>query len=85
LLSNKSNIIHWDSTVSSIQRLSDSLELTSSFSVFIDDNPEQCLAVKTVLPEVLDTQIPNPAHELLSLLRHHWAPDVLVHGADFGG
>jgi len=67
--------INWERKSENIRALAKELNLGLDNFVFLDDNPVECLEVKTNCPEVLTLQLPKDAELLPGFLQHVWAFD----------
>ena len=63
--------INWESKPGHLKEMADSLNLSLSQFIFLDDDPAQCLRMNEELPEVMTLLLPaneKPFHYLLSTL-----------------
>lgn len=67
--------INWEPKAENLMSLASELGVSADSFIFLDDNPVECEAMRTTLPEVLTMQIPARADDIAEFLRHGWAFD----------
>jgi FkbH-like protein len=70
--------IDWEPKSANLRAMSRELNIGLDTFIFIDDNPVECAEVRSVCPEVLTLQIPEPGAGFKSFFRHIWAFDHLT-------
>jgi FkbH-like protein len=67
--------INWQSKAENLQVLSDDLGLALNSFIFVDDNPLECMEVRSRCPEVLTVQLPSDPNAIPAFLEHMWIFD----------
>jgi len=67
--------INWEPKSESIMSLARELGVSVDSFVFLDDDPVECEAMRTCLPEVLTLQLPAATTDIPEFLGHIWAFD----------
>ena len=67
--------INWEPKAENLMSLARELGVSADSFIFLDDNPIECEAMRTTLPEVLTLQIPARAADIPEFLRHSWGFD----------
>ena len=68
--------INWERKSSSIRRLGGELNVSLDSFIMIDNDPVECLEVKTNCPEVLTICVPQEVAEIPKMFSHVWPLDL---------
>ena len=68
--------INWLAKSDNIRSMAEELNLGLDSFIFIDDDPVQCMEVRSQLPQVLVMQLPKSESEIETFLLHFWALDL---------
>lgn len=72
-----SHRINWEPKAGNLISLARELGVATDSFIFLDDNPVECEAMRTLLPEVLTLQMPDRPADIPEFIRHIWAFDRL--------
>ncbi|WP_368929689.1 HAD-IIIC family phosphatase [Bacillus pumilus] len=67
--------INWESKPAHLKEMADSLNLSLSQFIFLDDDPAQCLRMNEELPEVMTLLLPANEKAIPLFVQHAWAFD----------
>jgi FkbH-like protein len=67
--------INWKSKSENLQTLADDLGLALNSFIFVDDNPLECMEVRSRCPEVMIIQLPSDPEAIPAFLQHMWVFD----------
>lgn len=70
-----SHRINWQPKAGNLMSLAKELGVSTDSFIFLDDNPVECEAMRTSLPEVLTLQMPARPADIPEFLRHLWVFD----------
>lgn len=64
--------INWQPKPQNIKDMADELQLGLESFIFIDDNPAECAAVRSALPQVSVLHLPQQPLHIANTLKHFW-------------
>ncbi|STX28747.1 saframycin Mx1 synthetase B [Legionella beliardensis] len=68
--------VDWNNKATNILAIAEALNLSLNSFIFIDDNPLECHAVKTALPDVEVIQFPKEQADIKQFLANIWSFDL---------